>query len=85
VAALLQATSLPFIVVSSQIGEHLGVLSATNAAALMAAGLLSVIVFPQVALAVLRRGVPERERPEPASIPMPVLGTEDQALCRGVR
>jgi len=48
-AALLQATSLPFIVAGSQIGQELGLLTAANGAALVAAGLVSVLVFPLVA------------------------------------
>jgi Kef-type K+ transport system membrane component KefB len=55
-AALLQATSLPFIVAASQIGMDLGVLSQTTGAGLVAAGLLSVLIFPLAALTVLRGG-----------------------------
>ncbi len=54
VAGLLQATSLPFIVVATQVGMDLGMLSEAAGAALVAAGLLSVIVFPLAALTVLR-------------------------------
>ncbi|MEA2190122.1 MAG: hypothetical protein QOI73_243 [Solirubrobacteraceae bacterium] len=53
-AALLQATSLPFIVASTAIGLELGVIDPAGAAALVAAGLLSVVAFP--ALAVGRLG-----------------------------
>ncbi|MFL6095961.1 MAG: cation:proton antiporter [Blastococcus sp.] len=52
---LLQATSLPFLVTAAQIGTATGRLSATNAAALVCAGLLSVLVFPALSLAVLGR------------------------------
>ena len=45
-AALLQATSLPFIVAATAIGLELGVVDAAGAAALIAAGLLSVVAFP---------------------------------------
>jgi Kef-type K+ transport system membrane component KefB len=55
VAALLQATSLPFIVAASMIGIELGLLDAATAAALIAAGLLSVLLFPLAALTILRR------------------------------
>lgn len=48
-AALLQATSLPFIVTAAQIGSALGLLSATTSAALVCAGLLSVLAFPALA------------------------------------
>lgn len=50
-AALLQATSLPFIVTATQIGVALGLVSAQTAAALVCAGLLSVLFFPAVASA----------------------------------
>lgn len=53
-AGLLQATSLSFIVAATGIGRELGLLSATSAAALVAAGLLSVLFFPLVALTLLR-------------------------------
>ncbi|MDQ4093312.1 MAG: cation:proton antiporter, partial [Actinomycetota bacterium] len=53
-AAFLQATSLPFIVASVAIGERLGALSPATGAALIAAGLVSVLFFPTVALALLR-------------------------------
>jgi Kef-type K+ transport system membrane component KefB len=54
-AGLLQATSLPFIVASVAIGRELGVLSPATGAALIAAGLVSVLLFPSAALAVLNR------------------------------
>lgn len=53
-AALLQATSLPFIVASTAIGLELGVIDAAGAAALVAAGLLSVVAFPALAVGRLR-------------------------------
>jgi hypothetical protein len=54
VAGLLQATSLPFIVAATQIGEELGKLDQATGAALVAAGLLSVLLFPMAALTLLR-------------------------------
>src|SRR2546430_2441339 len=51
---LLQATSLPFIVTATQIGLVLGKVSTVTAAALVCAGLLSVLLFPLGALALLR-------------------------------
>jgi Kef-type K+ transport system membrane component KefB len=65
VAALLQATTLPFIVAASMIGIELGLLDDATGAALIAAGLISVLVFPLVALTLLRRE-------EPAPAPRPV-------------
>jgi len=52
-AGLLQATSLPFIVAATAIGLELGLLSAASAAGLVAAGLLSVLLFPLLALGLL--------------------------------
>lgn len=63
--ALLQATSVGFFVVASQIGQDMGLISAANAAAVIAAGLLSVILFPFGALTLLRSAGAERAgRPE---------------------
>jgi hypothetical protein len=56
--ALLQATSLPFIVTATQIGVTLGKISSVTAAALVCAGLISVMIFPLGALAMLRRSAP---------------------------
>jgi Kef-type K+ transport system membrane component KefB len=53
-AGLLQATSLPFIVTATQIGVAIGAITNANAAAFVAAGLVSALVFPVVALQVLR-------------------------------
>ena len=49
-AGLLQATSLPFLVAGTAIGSALGVIDPEDAAALVGAGLLSVVLFPAVAL-----------------------------------
>ena len=53
-SALLQATSIGFLVVATEIGREMGLISAANGAAVIAAGLLSVVVFPFGALALLR-------------------------------
>ncbi len=55
-AGLMQATSLSFIVVATEIGVTIGELHPVNAASLVAAGMLSVLIFPMTALALLRRG-----------------------------
>ncbi|CPS06420.1 integral membrane ion antiporter [Mycobacteroides abscessus subsp. abscessus] len=55
-AGLLQATSLSIPVVAGGIGVELGLLEPANYAALVAAGLLSVIVFPRLAVFLLARG-----------------------------
>ncbi len=54
IAGLLQATSLSFIVAASQIGLDLHLITKANGAALVAAGLLSVLIFPILALTLLR-------------------------------
>src|SRR3954470_6643816 len=54
IAGLLQSTSLPFIVAATAIGVDLGVIDAATGAALVAAGLLSVVIFPASGLALLR-------------------------------
>ena len=54
VAALLQATSLPFIVAAKQIGVEIGTIDTVTGSALVGAGILSVLLFPLGALTVLR-------------------------------
>jgi Kef-type K+ transport system membrane component KefB len=54
VAALMQATSLPFIVAATAIGLELGVVDAAESAALIGAGLLSVLIFPLLGVTLLR-------------------------------
>ena len=64
-AGLLQATSLPFLVAAADIGVELGKLDPATGAALVLAGLISVMLFPLVALVLLRSGrgpVAGRER-----------------------
>jgi Kef-type K+ transport system membrane component KefB len=53
-AGLLQATSLSFIVAASQIGVELGKLDTAEAAGLVTGGVGSVLLFPALALRVLR-------------------------------
>jgi len=76
VAGILQATSLPFIVAASAIGLELGLVDAAEGAALIGAGLLSVLVFPVLGLALLRGGAepaPSDAPPEPASEPAALM------------
>ena len=51
--SLLQATSLPFLLTVSQIGIEMEILQRTTAAALVAAGVVSVLLFPPLALRLL--------------------------------
>jgi Kef-type K+ transport system membrane component KefB len=67
VAGLMQATSLPFIVAATAIGMELGLVSGAEGAALVAAGLMSVLIFPLAGLTLLRRGGTKTPAdPEPA-------------------
>jgi Kef-type K+ transport system membrane component KefB len=65
VAGLMQGTSLPFIVAGTAIGQDLGLINAGSSAALIAAGLLSVLIFPALSLALLRGGGMTRESQAP--------------------
>jgi Kef-type K+ transport system membrane component KefB len=58
VAGLMQATSLTFVIVATQIGTATGQVSQTTAAALLAAGLLSAALFPAAALKLLTARTP---------------------------
>jgi hypothetical protein len=51
----LAATALPLLVALSAIGLATGVMLPENAAALVGAGVLSVLVFPAAAVAIHRR------------------------------
>jgi Kef-type K+ transport system membrane component KefB len=53
-AGLLQATSLSFVVAASQIGVELGKLDTAAAAGLVTGGVISVLLFPALALRMLR-------------------------------
>src|SRR5215203_5000386 len=64
IAALMQATSLPFIVAATAIGRELRLIDAAGSAAMIGAGLLSVLCFPLGGLLLLRRGAP-RKQPDP--------------------
>jgi Kef-type K+ transport system membrane component KefB len=50
---LLQSTSLPFLLAAAEIGMTMGLLDPAVGAGLVAAGLVSVLVFPTVALVLL--------------------------------
>jgi Kef-type K+ transport system membrane component KefB len=88
IAGLLQATSLTFTVAATQIGLQLGVLSRASAAGLVAAGLLSVVISPALALVLLRREEPNSSskspaRPSPTTTPKHVPITTSRS--RGSR
>jgi Kef-type K+ transport system membrane component KefB len=67
---LLQATSLPFIVAATTIGLQVHAISPANAAALVAAGLFSVVIFPIISLQLLRSSAKDTDMvPEQAPVP----------------
>ena len=57
--ALMTSAGLPLVVVITTIGVDSGRMKPANAAALVGAGMLSVLVFPLVGLAQLKREAPE--------------------------
>jgi Kef-type K+ transport system membrane component KefB len=61
VAGLMQATTLTFVIVATQIGLDTGKLTPTTSASLLAAGLLSAALFPGAALRLLAPARPARE------------------------
>jgi Kef-type K+ transport system membrane component KefB len=71
VTALWQATSLPFIVAATAIGEDLDLVTAAEGAALIGAGLLSVLLFPIIGLSLLggaKAGAPADRTVEPMAM-----------------
>jgi Kef-type K+ transport system membrane component KefB len=78
-AAFLQATSLPFIVASVAIGERLHALAAATGAALIAAGLISVLFFPAIALGLLRGAASDEPAAGVSGEPSPVGESEHPA------
>jgi Kef-type K+ transport system membrane component KefB len=78
IAGVLQATSLPFIVAATAIGQQLGLVTAAEASALIAAGLLSVLIFPITGLNMLKRAMEEEGSPAPE--PTPAEPTPQMAM-----
>jgi Kef-type K+ transport system membrane component KefB len=66
-AGFMQGTSLTFIVVATTIGVETGHQRTSTAAALVVAGLLSVIIYPPVALRILKRA-DAGEAPRPLAL-----------------
>ena len=70
-AGFMQATSLTFIVVATVIGVQTGHQRTSTAAALVVAGLLSVVIYPPVALRMLKSAASRPVSPVPAPEPDP--------------
>ena len=67
VAALFQATSLPFIVAATAIGRDLDLIGGAESSELIAAGLLSVLLFPLIGSLLLRGGDAAATPPAPST------------------
>src|SRR5205814_9400610 len=67
IAGIMQSTSLPFIVAATAIGRDIGVITPANQAALIAAGLVSVVIFPALGLALLKRKPRQTAAIQPAT------------------
>ena len=65
-AGFMQATSLTFIVVATVIGVQTGHQRTSTAAALVVAGLLSVVIYPPVALRMLKSAAGRPVSPAPS-------------------
>jgi Kef-type K+ transport system membrane component KefB len=72
---LLQATTLTFVIVATEIGLEAGKITPAAAAALVAAGLLSAALFPAAAARVLPR---RPRRPDEVAVPAPRPAVRDQ-------
>ena len=64
--ALLQAAALPLLVVITTVGIETGRMRSDNAAAMVGAGLVSVVLFPIVALAIRSRETEVERADQPA-------------------
>lgn len=68
-AGLMQATTLTFVIVATQIGTASGQISRTTGAALLAAALLSTTLFPPLAVKLLPASESTASEPPSASSP----------------
>ncbi|MGY1711331.1 cation:proton antiporter [Geodermatophilus sp. SYSU D00758] len=74
---LISATALPVLVALAEIGQRNGLLSSADAAALVGAGALTVLLLPALAVAIDRP--PPRVAPRAAAHPAGEPGTPEQA------
>ena len=65
VAGLMEATSLTFVIVATEIGVAARLISTVTSASLLAAGLLSAAIFPTVALRLLAQPQPQTDPAKP--------------------
>jgi Kef-type K+ transport system membrane component KefB len=79
-AGFMQATSLTFIVVATVIGVQTGHQRPSTATALVVAGLLSVVIYPPLALRLLHSAAARPAPPEPDSAPQSVPRPDEEPL-----
>jgi L-lactate permease len=72
--ALFGATGLPIIVAVTAIGVDMGDITSGTAAALVGAGMLSVLLFPLIALAIRRRSTDASRRQPDGDVHEPTEG-----------
>ena len=68
------ATTMPLLIALAEIGLSDGVMIPANAAALVGAGVLSVLVYPSIAVALARRGRAALAEPGPAAAGLGLAG-----------
>lgn len=68
------ATTMPLLIALAEIGLSDGVMIPANAAALVGAGVLSVLVYPAIAVALTRRGRAVTAQPRTAAIGLGMTG-----------
>ena len=71
------ATTLPLLIALAEIGLQDGVMLPANAAAIVGAGVLSVLIYPGVAVALARRERRERREAGEAAAGEPIAATAD--------
>ena len=69
------ATTMPLLIALAAIGLSTGVMIPANAAALVGAGVLSVLVYPLIAIALARRGGTVPAGPDAVATGLDVAGT----------
>jgi Kef-type K+ transport system membrane component KefB len=77
------ATTMPLLIAIAAIGLSDGVMIPANAAALVGAGVLSVLVYPAVAIALARRGRTVPAGPDPAAADLGAGGIVGAARAAG--
>jgi len=73
--ALLSSTQLPLVVAITAIGVDAGHMRSSTAAALVGAGVLSVLIYPSLALSAVQGRDPSDRPPAPPPVPATLPGT----------